>query len=75
MQYKVLPFVAKISNTGGSSDAADALQVLINTEAAGGWTYMHMDNITTHVAGSDGCFGFGATPAGMASYSVVVFSK
>ena len=75
MQYKVIPFIAKISNTGGAEQAAEALQQMINAEARDGWSYMHMDNITTHIAADAGCFGFGAKPAGMTSYAVVVFSK
>ena len=75
MQYKVVPFVAKIANDGGSNQAASALQQLINAEAQDGWNYMHMDNITTHIAGNNGCFGFGATAPSMTSYAVVVFNK
>jgi hypothetical protein len=73
MRYKVLPFQAQISSNGGANDVANQLQSLIAAETAGGWEYMRLETVETYVAGTNGCFGLGATPARMTSYPVAVF--
>jgi hypothetical protein len=81
MQYKVVPFIARISNAGGASDAAAQLDALIATEVANGWEYVQLEQVHTAVAGipgNNGCFGFGAvapTPGYQTTYSVAVFKK
>lgn len=75
MQYRVIPFVARISSASGSSDVASQLETLIAGEGANGWEYMQLEQVSTHVMGNSGCFGFGATPGHETSYSVVVFRK
>jgi hypothetical protein len=81
MQFKVVPFVAKISNSGGASDAASQLQTLISGEGADGWEYVRLEQIHTHVAGlpgDNGCFGWGKTQptaGGETTYAVAVFRK
>ena len=75
MQYKVVPFVANVSNTQGASAAASQLENLIASHTADGWEYMRLENVETSIAGSSGCFGIGATPGMNTSYSMVIFRK
>jgi hypothetical protein len=73
--YKVVPFQANISNTGSDKDLASGLQQIINQEAAGGWTFVQIQELTTAMAGSSGCFGLGATPGTTVYLSVLIFHK
>jgi hypothetical protein len=73
--YKVVPFQARISNTGSGQDLATGLQQIIDQEATGGWSFVQIQELTTSIAGSSGCFGFGATPGTTAYMSVVIFQK
>lgn len=75
MQYIAVPFVASIANNGTSAQAAEQLQQLVQHYAAQGFRYVRLEQLTTHVAGSNGCFGLGATPATVRSFSLVVFSR
>jgi hypothetical protein len=75
MQYIVVPFVASIANNGTAADAALQLQNLIQQQAAQGWHYVRLEKVTTSVAGNNGCFGLGATPAYTRSLSMVVFAS
>jgi hypothetical protein len=45
MQVRVVPFVAKISNAGGASDAAAQLEALIAAESASEWQYVGLEQI------------------------------
>lgn len=73
--YKVVPFQAHISNTGSGQDLAGGLQQIINHEATEGWAFVQIQELTTSVAGSSGCFGLGATPGTAVSMSVLIFQK
>ncbi len=73
--YKIVPFQAHISNAGSGQDLATGLQHIINQEASGGWTFVQIQELTTSIAGSSGCFGFGATPGTTVYLSVVIFQK
>ena len=73
--YKVVPFQAHISNTGSGQDLATSLQQIVNQEASGGWTFVQIQELTTSMAGSSGCFGFGATPGTTVYMSVLIFKK
>ena len=73
--YKVVPFQAHISNTGSGQDLATGLQQIINQETAAGWGFVQIQELTTSIAGSSGCFGFGATPGQTVSMSVLIFRK
>jgi hypothetical protein len=75
MKYKVVPFQAQISNTGGATDVASQLEALIGGQASSGWEYVRLETVETYVAGTNGCFGMGAKPAAMTSYSVAVFRQ
>jgi hypothetical protein len=73
--YKVVPFQAHISNTGSGQELATGLQQIINQEATGGWSFVQIQELTTSIAGSSGCFGLGATPGTMIYMSVLIFRK
>jgi hypothetical protein len=73
--YKVVPFVASIGTAEGSQHAATQLESLVHLHAQDGWEYIRLERVETYVAGDKGCFGFGATPPRLTSYSMVVFRK
>ena len=73
--YKVLPFQANISNTGSSKDVAADVQRIIDSEVSTGWEFVQIQELTTFVAGSSGCFGLGATPGTTTSMSLLIFRK
>ena len=75
MDYKVKPFIAKISGSGNASDVANQVQTFINQETADGWEFVSCGNIDTEIAGSSGCFGIGAKPSSSTSIMVLVFKK
>jgi hypothetical protein len=73
MSYIVVPFVASIANNGTAGQAAEQLQQLIEQHTQRGYRYVRLEQVTTTVAGTNGCFGLGATPATVRSLSMVVF--
>lgn len=75
MSYIVVPFVASIANDGTAAQAAEQLQKLIVQYSAQGYRYVRLEQVTTTVAGTNGCFGVGATPATVRSLSMVVFEQ
>lgn len=75
MKYKVVPFTANISSTDGASTAASQLETLIASNAAQGWEYVRLEQVDTYVAGTNGCFGLGATPSRTTSISMAVFRQ
>jgi len=75
MDYKVVPFVASITQSDGSAAAAAQLQGLVTQFAQEGWEYVRLESVETFVAGTNGCFGLGASPAKMTSVSMIVFRK
>jgi hypothetical protein len=75
MQYRVIPFTANIGSTEGAGTAAGQLQQMIASLAAEGWEYVRLEQVETHIAGTSGCFGIGATPAFTRSLSMAVFRQ
>jgi hypothetical protein len=75
MNYKVIPFVAKITREDSSAAVAQQMQSLIDANTSEGWEYLRMDSVQTNIAGTNGCFGLGAEPARATSFSVLVFQK
>jgi hypothetical protein len=74
-EYKVVPFVASVKNLEGAQQAAMQLEALILQAAAEGWQYMGLESVETFVAGTGGCFGIGAQPGRLTSYSMAVFQR
>jgi hypothetical protein len=75
MNYKVKPFIAKVASKGSADDVAYQVQSFIEKETTDGWEFVSCGNIDTHIAGSNGCFGFGSTPSSLTSVMVIVFKK
>ena len=75
MNYKVKPFIAKVSSGGTAADVTSQVDSFISQETADGWELVSCGNIDTQVAGTSGCFGIGATPASSTSIMVFVFKK
>ncbi len=75
MEYRVVPFTASISQKDGAGTAAAQLQSLITSHAGDGWEYVRLESVETNIAGNNGCFGLGATPARMVSVSMIVFRR
>jgi hypothetical protein len=75
MNYKVKPFIVKVSNKGNAEDAASQVQSFIDHESKDGWEFVSCGNIDTEIAGTNGCFGFGAKPGSSTSIMMLVFKK
>lgn len=73
--YKVLPFQGYLSHQGNPSQISDELARIINHEAANGWTFVQVRELTTHMAGANGCFGLGTEPSRGFSLVVLVFRR
>jgi hypothetical protein len=71
--FRVVPFVASVAVNEGAAQAASQLETLIKSWTDQGWEYVRLESVETFVAGSAGCFGLGATPAQLVSYSMAVF--
>ncbi len=75
MNYKVKPFIVKVSSKGSASDVASQVESFISQESSDGWEFVSCGNIDTQIEGSNGCFGIGAKPASSTSIMVLVFKK
>jgi hypothetical protein len=75
MEYQVIPFTARITNEQGASAAAAQLASLIAENAGQGWEYLRLEQVETNVAGTNGCFGIGATAPYSLSVSMAVFRR
>lgn len=75
MEYKVVPFTAKITRNDTPAMVAGQVQALIDAAVAEGWEFVSMENVETSVAPIGGCFGFGAQPGFTTSFQILVFKK
>lgn len=75
MNYKVKPFIARLSKGESSSDVANQVESFISQETSDGWEFVSCGNIDVQIAGTSGCFGMGATPSSSTSTMVLVFKK
>lgn len=75
MQYKAVGFDPPASRDGTAGAAASALESLIASHATNGWEFAGVQNHSTVVPGSSGCFGIGATSPYPQTLSIVVFRK
>jgi hypothetical protein len=75
MQYVAVGFDPPVSRDGTSAAAASALENLIAQHTAEGWEFVGVQNHSTIVPGSSGCFGFGATNPYPQTISIVVFRQ
>ena len=74
-KYKVVPFVASITQKDGASKAASQLQALVSMMSQDGWDYVRLESVETVIEGDNGCFGLGATPSSTISITMAVFRK
>lgn len=76
MEYKVIPFVASINHSKGTSNhVAEQLEEIIKHHSNQGWKYIRLESVTTFVQPSSGCFGLGSTPGYATTRQMVVFNK
>ena len=75
MSYKAIPFQVKVGSKGTDGDVANQVQSVIDQNTNDGWEFVSCGNIDTAVAGSNGCFGIGATAATSTSVMVLIFKK
>ena len=75
MAYKLVPIYPNIAKKETTGDVVTKIETTINDEASSGWQYLHMETVTTWVAGETGCFGIGATPGYNTSLQILVFKK
>ena len=61
MQYRIVPFEPQVGNSNPTKAASDALAALVQAQSSEGWEFRSIENHSTVVPGSNGCFGFGAT--------------
>jgi hypothetical protein len=73
LKYKSLAFDPPASRSETTKAAASDLNNLIEAEAAAGWRFVGLQNHSTVVPGSNGCFGFGATGPYQRTISIAVF--
>ena len=75
MTYKLVPIYPNIANKQTTGDVVTKIEAIINREAGEGWQYMHMETVTTWVAGDTGCFGIGGTPGYNTNLQILVFKQ
>lgn len=75
MEYKCVSFDPSIGRATPSETVSSNLDKVISSEASSGWEFVGLQNHSTVVPGSNGCFGFGATSPYEHTYSVAVFRK
>lgn len=75
MEYKVIAFDPPANRAGPAESAATALEGVIGSQASSGWEFIGLENHSTIVPGSSGCFGFGATSPYPRTVSLAVFRK
>jgi hypothetical protein len=75
MQYKAIGFDPSASRGDPASSAASDLQALMTIQANDGWEFVGVQNHSTTVPGSSGCFGIGATSPYQRTLSMTVFRK
>ena len=74
MEYKVIPFVASITqNKGNSVHVAEQLEEIINEAEKQGWKYMRLESVTTYVQPDNGCFGIGGRSGYTTTKQMIVF--
>jgi hypothetical protein len=75
MQYKAIDFNPAASRGDPASAAVSDLEKLMLAQAKDGWEFVGIQNHSTTVPGSSGCFGLGATSPYQTTLSIAVFRK
>tara|TARA_R110000868_G_scaffold351602_1_gene612867 strand:+ start:38 stop:268 length:231 start_codon:yes stop_codon:yes gene_type:complete len=75
MSYKVIPFTPLVSQGQTNDDIAAQIEGIISAQISNGYTFVNMQTITSDVAPTKGCFGFGGEPGYSVSLQVIIFKK
>ncbi|MDU8926602.1 hypothetical protein RXV86_04315 [Alisedimentitalea sp. MJ-SS2] len=75
MEFKSVAFDPAVGTGGSAGSVASDLQRLISSEVSSGWEFVGVQNHSTVVPGSNGCFGFGATAPYPKTFSIAVFKR
>lgn len=73
--YKVVPFRSKLPNSGNGTEISTAIEEIVNKEFESGWSFVQIQELTTHVSGTNGCFGFFAEPSRTIYLTVLIFRR
>ncbi len=73
--YRAVPFEPEINRERPSASAATTLQDLINQATESGWEFVGIENHSTIVPGTIGCFGLGAMSPYPKTMSIAVFRR
>jgi len=75
VEYRAVGFDPGMSRDNSAGGAATQLEALISVHAAEGWEFLGLQNHSSVVPGSNGCFGIGATSPYDVTISIAVFYK
>jgi len=75
MVYKTVAFTPAVGNTAPTETAATALEGAISEHASDGWEFLGIQNHSTMVPGTNGCFGIGKTSPYSVTMSLLVFKR
>lgn len=75
MEFRFVPFEPTISNVDPTGSATKALALEVSKHEKEGWEFVSLENHSTVVPGSNGCFGFGATSPYPKTSSIIVLRK
>lgn len=75
MNYKSIPFTARITGQNTSRNVASQLQAVIDKQTRSGWEFVKIETVETFVAANNGCFGLGGNPAFFTTYSLIIFQS
>ncbi len=75
MEYTTVAFDPSMDRKDPTGSAASALDGVISSHVAQGWEFVGVQNHSTIVPGSSGCFGIGATSPYPSTVSLVVFRR
>lgn len=75
MEYRSIAFDPPASRNETAVAAAAELEALMAQQAAEGWEFIGVQNHSTVVPGSSGCFGIGQSSPYQKTISMAVFRK
>ena len=75
MSYKVIPFTPLVNQGQSNEDIASQIEGIISHQVKNGYSFVNIQTITSDVAPTKGCFGFGGEPGYIVSLQVIIFKK
>jgi len=75
MAYKVVSISPQMGRNESPIKLAQEMEGVISKYHAEGWEYMQVETLETWIAGTNGCFGFGAQPGFNMTMHFMVFKK